>query len=1041
MNLTNSVLGKIIAKLKTDSVGKTEKVETAKIDDKQPVPELVSPTSTNGFVHLHVHTDYSILDGMCKIDNVIRRAVEFGMPAVAMTDHGNMSGAIEFYQTAKKAGIKPMIGCEVYYVPDMNSRADNKMWHLVLLAKDLIGYRNLMKITSAGYKDGFHYKPRVDLDLVSRYSSGLIAMTACINGYVPSMILSGKVDVARMELGRLRDIFSDDLYIEVMDHGLLEQKQVNPELIGLGDEFGVPILATNDCHYINADYHTAHDVLLCIQTKRTLADKDRLRFGSDQFYFRTQQEMATLFPEEYLTRTLEVAEKCNLELDFTSKMPQFVTSDGSTPEDYLWQRIQDGIQERYSGEIGHDRIERLEREFDVIKRTGFTSYFLIIDDMIKFARGNQIRVGPGRGSAVASLVCYVLGITDVDPITNELMFERFLTEDRISPPDIDVDFTHNLRGELLEYLRKKYGYATQIITFDRLMPRSLIRDVGKVLNADPAKLGAVAKKVSKYTEDTLSELSNEIQQLNDLDPQIIELGTKLHGIISNISKHAAGIVVSNEPLTNLIPLQMSKKMELSQYNKDSLENCGMLKIDALGCKFLTIISMALEHIGLDLSIDNLPMNDAVTYDLICSGELAGVFQLSQECGRGLVARMQPRSFEDLCQLISIGRPGVIDSGLAEEYFNARETSEIKYLHPSLEPILSETLGVILYQEQIMKIAVDIAGFSWTDADKLRKAIGKKNPELMASMKARFIYGCGNNGMPADTSGQLWEQIEYFGGYGFNKAHAAGYAKLTYQTAYLKAHYPLEYYASLMSIKADDDDNTMDYIFEARRCGIRILTPDINISTDSCVIAGDSIILPLTAISKLAEKAYAAILNERDKGLFNSYEDFCNRLERRTVNKWIRQNLVKAGAFDSLHQRSDLLEIVCKDSVTDMLAMEREALGLYISGHPLDKFDYDDGTVHIDKVSDLSIGSEFKTVGVISKVNEHIDKKGGRMAFITIEDGRDSMEFVIFASVYHDCLTDGDIVHIQGRLNEIEPLKAIAIDYEVLNDRIERALAA
>jgi DNA polymerase-3 subunit alpha len=1040
MDLTNSVLDKIIAKLKTESVGKTEKVKTTETESKQPAPELVTPTNINGFVHLHVHTDYSILDGMCKIDNVIRRAVEFGMPAVAMTDHGNMSGAIEFYQTAKDAGVKPIIGCEVYYVPDMNLKDDREMWHLVLLAKDLIGYKNLMKITSAGYKDGLHYRPRVDLELISKYSSGLIAMTACVNGYIPSMILSGKVDVARHELGRLKDIFSDDLYIEVMDNGLPEQRQVYPELVTLGSEFGIPILATNDCHYINADDHIAHDVLLCIQTGKKLDDVNRLRFGSDQFYFKTQQEMAMLFPEEYLTRTLEVVEKCNLELDFTSKMPQFVTPDGSTPEDYLWQRIQEGIQERYSGVIDNERIERLRHELDVIKRAGFASYFLIIDDMIQFARENRIRVAPGRGSAVASLVCYVLGITDVDPITNGLMFERFLTEDRISPPDIDTDFRHDRRNEVIGYLKGKYGYTAQIITFNRLSPRSLLRDVGKALGVDNAVISIASGRIPNYTDKTLVELGHEIPELGSIDNRLIDIGTRLDGVIRHSGQHTGGVVVSSSSLDELVPLCLIKNVELTQFDKDNIETCGMLKIDVLPNSFLTVIDMTLDHVGSDLKIDELPMDDLLTYKLICSGELAGIFQLSQKCGRGLVMKMQPRTFEDLCHLVSIGRPGVIDSGLAEQYFNARNGDSIEYLHPSLEPILSETLGVILYQEQIMKIAVDIAGFSWTDADKLRKAIGKKNLELMVSMKARFIYGCVNNGMPADISGQLWEQIEYFGGYGFNKAHAAGYAKLTYQTAYLKAHYPLEYYASLLSVN-DEEINLRECLFEARGHDIKILSPDINISTDRCVIKDGSIYLPLTTVSDLADKACKAIVAERTNSGFKSYDDFCSRIEKKTVNIRIKKNLVKAGAFDSLHQRSDLLEIVCKDSVTDMLAMEREALGLYISGHPLDEFDYDDGTLRIDEVSDMPIGSEFKTVGVISEMKEHTDKNGGRMAFITIEDGRDSMEFVIFASAYNGDIRTNDIIHIQGRLDEIEPLKARAMDYIVLNDRIECALAA
>jgi len=962
------------------------------------------------------------------VENLVMRAKEFGMPAVAITDHGNMSGAIEFYKAAKEAGIKPIVGCEVYYVPDMNFKNDRDAWHLVLFAKNLEGYRNLMKITSAGYTEGFYYKPRVDLELISKHSRGLVAMTACVKGYVPAMILGGKVDEARVELGKLRNIFHDDLYIEVMEHGLAEQRQVNPELIKLGHQLSIPVLATNDCHYVNADDYEAHEVLLCIQTQKTLADADRLRFGSDQFYFKTQREMANLFPEECLIKTLEVAEKCNLELDLAiNHMPEFKTPDGATTEDYLWERIQQGVLERYGTDLDSNRVQRLASEFDVINRTGFASYFLIIDDLIQFARRQHIRVGPGRGSAVASLVCYVLGITDVDPVKHNLMFERFLTEDRVSPPDIDVDFSHDRRDEIINYLSKKYGYTAQITTFSRLSPRSLIRDVGKALRIDKVDINAVADKIPYHTDKNLAELQAEIDELNGIDQKVIEIGTKLDGIIRHIGKHPAGIVVSSEPLEDIIPLCVFKEVRKTQYDKDNLEDCGMLKIDVLANSFLTAVDMTLEYLGSNLMTDDFPMDDAETFDMICSGEVAGIFQLSQECGRDLVMKMQPRTFDDLCHLISLGRPGVLDSGLAERYFDARNSGSVEYLHPSLEPILRETLGIILYQEQIIRIAVDIAGFSWTDADKLRKSIGKKDPELMASLQSQFVDGCVSNGIPDDTATALWHQVEYFGGYGFNKAHAAGYAKLTYWTAYLKAHYPVEYYASIMSVKANEEE-LRELLFEARRRGIEIRQPDINVSTDKCVIVDNAIHLPLMMVAKLADKSCDAIVTERKNGEFISYGDFCERLVGKAVDKTVRANLVKAGAFDSLQLRHALLG----DSSGDILALEHKVLGLYISGHPLNDFDYSDGTMHIDEVAQMQIESEFKVVGVVCEKREHVDRNGGLMAFITIEDGRNLMEFVIFASIYDSDFEIGNILHIHGRLDQREPLKAIAIEYEILN---------
>ena len=1018
MNLSIDTLQRIIDREKAKCGVAAESVE------ETPQPEMDKPQRTGNcdFIHLHNHTDYSALDGMCRIPDLVARAVELGMPAVAMTDHGNMGGAIQLYRSCMDAGVKPIIGCEVYQVRDMRERTDER-WHLVLLAKDEIGYRNLVKITSAGYLDGFHRKPRIDLDYVSQHSDGLIAMTACLAGHIPSLILTGRMDEARVELGRLQDIFGDDLYVEIMDHGMDEQGAVNPELVRLAGDMEVPVVATNDCHYINADDAIAHEVLLCLQTKKRLADEDRFRFPSHQFWFRTAGEMAALFPQDYLQRTMEVAEKCDLELDLsTSHYPQFPMPDGSTAEEYLWKRIQEGIRQRYGDTLDTIRQDRLRHEYDVICRTGFAGYFLIIEDMIRFARGQGIRVGAGRGSAVASLVCYALGITSVDPMEHGLLFQRFLTEDRVSPPDIDVDFDATRRGEIIEYLRDRYGHTAGIITFNRLSPKSLIRDVGRVLDMDKSIIDAASARIPNHTDMTLAEMS---EALGNIDQRVIDIGTRLNGVIRHSGCHPGGVVISERPLTDFIPLCISGGTILTQFDKDDLESCGMLKLDALGNEFLSVVDMSSRLIRERYGIDDIPIDDTATYRLISSGDVIGIFQLGARWGRKLAPRMQPRSFRDIVHIISIGRPGVLDSGLAEDYFTARGSGEVHYLHPNLEPILSDTYGIILFQEQIMQIAVEIAGFTWSEADRLRKAIGKKDDALMADMQSRFVGGC--HDIPRAIADELWDQIAFFGGYGFNKAHAAGYADLTYRTAYLKAHYPLEYLAGLLSVKGGDPDDRRQFIAEARRRGIDVRPPDINMATDHCTIVDDAIMLPLTAVSGIAEKAYEAIMEAREAGSFSSYEDFCERVAGRSVNRRIRANLIMAGAFDSLQDRRALLRDQLEIEDPDILALEHEVLGIYISGHPLDCYDYD-VVRPIGEVAGLPIGSEFRTVGVIEALKPHVDRNGGDMAFITIEDWLNCMEIVILASVYRDDLEVGMAIHAVVEIGERGPK---VNDYEIL----------
>jgi DNA polymerase III subunit alpha len=995
-------------------------------------------TAMTQFVHLHTHTDHSVLDGICRIPNLVKRAKELDMTAVAMTDHGNMSGALEFYKTAKKEGIKPIIGCEVYYVNDMKEKKERSPYHLVLLAKDIVGHHNLIKITSAGYIDGFYYRPRVDLELISKYSQGLIAMTACIAGYVPSMIIEGNINESKAELGRLKEIFKDDLYIEVMDHGIKDQKIANPELIRLGSEFNIPIVATNDVHYINSDDYFSHLVSLCIRTGKIISDPDKLPFDADQYYFKTTEEMGKLFPEEYLTRTLEIAEKCDLDLDLsTTHLPKFPTPDNSDPDSYLWQRIQEGIQQRYNGNISQAHTDRVAKEYDVIRRTGFSGYFLIIDDMVQYAKSQCIRFGP-RGSVIGSLVSYLLGITDIDPMPYGLLFERFLTEDRVSPPDIDIDFNSERREEVINYLQRKYGYTAQIVTFNRLSPRSLVRDVGKVLNIGKAKIDSTAKSIPQVTEpeDTLSKLQSQILELNSINPKVITIGTKLHGVIRHNGKHPGGVVVSDKPISDLIPLCIAKGITLTQFDKKSVEAAGLLKIDILGSPFLLALDKALKLIeqrhGIQLA--DPAINDQATYDLICSGDVSGIFQLGQECGKQIVEKMLPRSLDDLIQLISIDRPGVLSSGYVDRYFAAKSSGMSQYLHPDFEPILSETFGIIIYQEQIMRIAVEIAGFDWNEADRLRKAVTDQEAEQMEPFKDKFISGLTAKGIPQQAVEELWVQFLKFGKYCFNKSHAVGYAKLTYMTAYLKTHYPIEYLSSLISVRLDDKDERNRYIRDVIVRGIGIHVPDVNISTDVCSIVNDTVYLPLSMIKGVGPTACEAIIIERSKGAYKSVADFCERVNKRRVNKNVRRNLAKAGAFDGLYDRSSLLKRIFNAGDDQLMIMEKEMLGLYVSGYLSDSFWYNDGSLHINEINNLSLDDEFTTIGIVGKVYEHSDRNGNTMAFITLEDNTGQLEVVIFSSEYTCPLTVGDMIFMKAKLSHHDPSKATAVNFSLLHSR-------
>jgi DNA polymerase-3 subunit alpha len=716
-------------------------------------------------------------------------------------------------------------------------------------------------------------------------------------------------------------------------------------------------------------------------------------------------------------------------------LPKFTTPDGSDPNVYLRRRLQEGIQQRFGANISQIYMDRLAREHNVIRKTGFSSYFLIVDDMIQYAKKQDIRVGP-RGSVIGCLTAYLLGITDIDPIEHNLLFERFLTEARKSPPDVDIDFDSNRREEIINYLQGKYGSTCQITTFNRLAPRGLIRDIGRVLGLNKGQIDAVAKSIPQNIEPdvTLSELKTQIPELNGIDPRVIEIGTKLHGVIRHRGKHPGGVVISDQPLTNLIPICVSRGVTLTQFDKDGVETAGMLKMDILGSKYLSVVDKTLELIEQrhGIQLHDTDMADKETYDLICSGDVSGVFQLGQECAKEIVQRMQPRTFNDLVQLISIGRPGVISSGLVDRYFEARSLGNIQYPHPTFEPILKETHGVIIYQEQIMRIAVEIAGFDWSEADELRKAVAKQKVEVMEPFKDKFVAGLVANGIPQQTAEECWRQFLHHGKYCYNSSHAVGYTRLTQTTAFLKANYPLEYLASLISIKDDAKDERRRYITEAISRGIEMHVPDINLSTDACVIEDDSIYLPLTMIKNVGTTAYTAIIEEREKEPFGSVENFCDRIDKRRVNKKVRGNLAKAGAFDNLYDRPSLLKRIFNASDTELIAMEKDVLGLCVSTGIIDESFYGDGAIHINAIAGLCLEDKFTTIGVVEDIHEHIDRNDNTMAFVTLSDNIAQLEVVIFGDQYNSHLVKGDLIVLDARLDGYDPLKAIAINFNILS---------
>ena len=1053
-----------------------------------------------GFVHLHVHTEFSLLDGAARIKDVVKRARELEMPALAITDHGTMFGVVDFYKACSKEGVKPILGCEVYMAPrSMDNRTpkiDDNLYHLLLLAETNEGYRNLLELVSQGFTRGFYYKPRVDKEALSRHSKGLIALSGCIAGEVAKKFLAGDAAAARQAAADYQDIFGPgNFYLELQDHGFEEQKTVNRELLKLHRETGIPLVVTNDVHYVRKEHSEMQDVLLCIQTGKCVSDPDRMKFQSQELYLKSLPEMNLLFGElqEAIANTVLIAQRCNVTLEFGNlHLPDFNVPDGYSVDSYLRSLCLQGLELRYGKQPGDHVLQRLDFELHVIKQMDYSAYFLIVWDFIRYARESGIPVGPGRGSAAGSIVAYALGITNIDPLRYGLLFERFLNPERVSMPDIDIDFCFERRGEVINYVTQKYGYdrVAQIATFGTMAARAAIRDVGRALGIPYGEVDRVAKLVPAELHITLSKALNDSPDLKtayELNPDVqklMDMASLLEGMPRHASTHAAGVVITREPLTHYVPLYKASDGPLTtQFAKDQVEDLGLLKMDLLGLRTLTVIADALTLIKEGgrsaIDIDQLPLDDQATFDLLGRGESTGVFQLESSGMRSILRELKPESFEDIVALVALYRPGPLGSGMVEDFISRKHgEKDVDYFHPDLKPMLMETYGVILYQEQVMKIAQVMAGYTLGQADSLRKAMGKKIPEIMKLHREWFINGSTTDekgktlkqpipgalakGYDGNIAARMFDLMEYFAGYGFNKSHSAAYALVSYQTAYLKANYPVEFMAALLTSVLDNTDKVATFIEECRRMGISILPPDVNQSRQSFHSLGGQIRFGLAAIKNVGAGAVQAIIQEREShDLFKSFSDFCRRLDTKTANRRVLEGLIKAGAFDSLgHFRSHLMaavdtglslaqqaqrdrnsgqlslldlwgEDVADTFVTnfpdvpeypraDLLAMEKETIGLYISGHPL--IEYRSAlnhhvTAYLGELAE-SDGDENITVGgMITQIKKITTRKGDQMAFVNLEDLTGVVEAVVFPRTwqkYASLLQPEAIVLIKGR---------------------------
>ncbi|HYR51697.1 MAG TPA: DNA polymerase III subunit alpha [Candidatus Dormibacteraeota bacterium] len=1040
-----------------------------------------------GFVHLHNHSDYSLLDGACRLDRLVERVKGLGMPALALTDHGNLFGAVEFYEKARAAGLKPIVGCEVYVAHgsrlDRTRTADGKgaYDHLVLLARNREGYRNLMRLSSAGYLEGFHYKPRIDKELLEAHAEGLLCLSACLRGELPQRVLENDLEGARKAAAWYRDLFGKEFfYLEIQDHGIPEERTVAQRLIELGKDMGIPVVATNDCHYLQREDAEAHEVLLCIQTGKTLQDADRFRFATDQVYVKSTEEMEALFQgaPEVLRNTLDVAEKCELTLDTERvQLPEFpLPPEFQSAEAYLRNVAREGLGRRYET-VDEAMEKRLLYELDTICQVGYARYFLIVRDFIDFARANGIGVGPGRGSAAGSLVSYVLGITDIDPLKFDLLFERFLNPERISMPDIDIDFDYENRGRVIEYVVEKYGResVTQIITFGTMAARAVVRDVGRALGMTYADQDRVAKLVPAELGMTLTRALETVPELKALATQdethakMIRCSLALEGLARHASTHAAGVLIAPGKLTDYVPVYRSSKGDVTtQFDMVSLEKIGLLKMDFLGLRTLTVLENAArwapqEGKGAAVALKDIPLDDPATFALLSKAQTIGVFQLESSGMRELLRKVLPDSFEDIIAINALFRPGPIQSGMLDDFAKRKHGKQkITYMHPVLEPILKNTLGVIAYQDQVMQIANRLAGFTLAQGDLLRRAMGKKKPEEMARMKQTFVEGCAKNQVSKKKAEEIFDLVEKFAGYGFPRAHSAAYALLSYQCAYLKAHHPAAFFAAALSSEVGDTDRIVVLVEEARRMGIEVHPPDVNRSESAFTLEGNAVRFGLTAVKNVGKGSVEAIVASRHSGgPFVSIWDLCRRVDPKSINKRVIESLVLAGACDSLGgDRAQLFESVAgaigraqdlargqsQDQVAlfgaehsieapepplpnipswplmDRLSKEREVLGFYFSDHPLSPYRPLIESRRLPdtaKIREARDGQEISFIGMVSAIKTIADRNGRPMAFVTLEDFSGSVEGVTFADLYERnraALTQGAVIETRARVS-------------------------
>ncbi|NLK21265.1 MAG: DNA polymerase III subunit alpha [Epulopiscium sp.] len=1061
-------------------------------------------TSNNiSFTHLHVHTEYSLLDGSCKINELITRTKELGMDSIAITDHGTMYGVIDFYKEAKKQGIKPIIGCEVYVAPRSRfdkEKQDANYFHLVLLAENMKGYKNLVKLVSHGFIEGFYHKPRIDLELLEKHSDGLIGLSACLAGPVAKTIREVSYEKAvEIALSYEEILGKGNFYLELQDHGMREQGEVNQNLFRMSKDTGIPLVATNDVHYTYKEDNKAHEILLCIQTAKTMEDEDRMIYPGGEFYLKSSNEMLERFPyaKEAIENTYKISQRCNVEFTFHElKLPQYDVPKGYTPNEYLRKLCQEGFNLRYPNH-NNELKKRLEYELMTIEQMGYVDYFLIVWDFIKYAKDNGIMVGPGRGSAAGSIVAYCLSITNIDPIEYQLLFERFLNPERVSMPDIDIDFCYERRQEVIDYVIGKYGEdrVAQIITFGTMSARAVIRDVGRAINMPYAEVDKIAKMIPTelgITIDRALEINNELRQLYESDERIrylIDMSRRLEGLPRHSSTHAAGVVISKEPVVEYVPLNANEGVITTQFTMTTLEELGLLKMDFLGLRTLTVIRSALEQIesnyGTRIDIDKIDFNDKEVYALISAAKTEGVFQLESTGMKNFMKELQPRDLEDIIAGISLYRPGPMD--FIPKYIKGKKNKEaIEYSTLALEPILSTTYGCIVYQEQVMQIVRDLAGYSLGRSDLVRRAMSKKKADVMAEERRNFVHGngkevpgCVNKGIPIQIAEKIFDEMTDFAKYAFNKSHAAAYAVVAYQTAWLKAHYPVEFMAALMTSVMDNTDKIKEYIYACKKMGIDLISPDINEGLPSFSVSCGKIRYGLAAIKNVGKSMVEAIVKERKKnGSFISLVDFFERMDSGDLNKRSMESLIKAGALDSLggkrsqyisvykqvsdninNQRKKTIEgqinlfdfgqegVTKEDTLPSMdeypmkifLAMEKEVLGMYLSGHPLDEYAQElknntsassfDFIKREEELPSIVDGQRVIIGGMIADKSIKSTRSNQVMAFVTLEDLQGAVEIIVFPKIYErysKYLQEDEIIYTKGRvaIREDEDAKLI-----------------